>query len=352
MAQATIVDAKYIFLDIVGFTRGRHVEAQAAIVEKLNEIVSTVLNQDFKIAVEDRILIPTGDGMCIVLLDRDAPYDVHVEVALRLLAHLHPYNDETEDEMMRFEVRIGINANEDNMVTDINGNRNMAGAGINVAQRVMNFADGNQILVSTRVHETLRDRRKYMGMFRSYSGTAKHGRSIPVYQLVKKELGLDIAVPSAFQKPKQVKREEPRLSKHVAYYLAHAIRNLPILVENRDSMYDDDAFIILLHSLAQDSEKQAESSEIQFRYFRTFKAESATFLEQYEHYRGVDNYVASDLSHFIGYGNEAHLSTFSNCFIRDSIGIPDFRAASDHGKQKLKQDWPEIWEEFELSIRW
>lgn len=288
MAQATIVDAKYIFLDIVGFTRGRHVEAQAAIVEKLNEIVSTVLDQDFKITRENRILIPTGDGMCIVLLDRDAPYDIHVQVALSLLARLRPHNDETQDEMMRFEIRIGVNANEDNMVTDINGNRNMAGAGINVAQRVMDFADGNQVLVSTRVHETLRDRQKYMGKFRSYSGRAKHGQSIPVYQLAKEgEPGLNLAVPSAFQEPKKVRKEEPRLTKRVAYYLAHAIRNRPILVENKDRMHDDNAVVVLLHYLAEDSERQAESSEVQYSYLRTYKAESATFWEQYEHYGTV-----------------------------------------------------------------
>ena len=45
MAEANIVDAKYIFLDVVGFTRGRHVEAQAAIVDKLNQIVRHVLDQ-------------------------------------------------------------------------------------------------------------------------------------------------------------------------------------------------------------------------------------------------------------------------------------------------------------------
>ncbi len=197
MADARIVEAKYVFLDIEGFTRGRHVEAQAACVEKLNTIVSIALDHIVEVSPEDRILLPTGDGMCIVLLGREAAYDLHMQVALAILANLAANNAQTEDEMLRFDVRIGINANEDNLITDINGNPNMAGSGINVAQRVMDSADGNQILVSTRVHETLRDRQKYMGCYRGYTSTTKHGQSVPVYQLVKDEAGLNVDVPQA-----------------------------------------------------------------------------------------------------------------------------------------------------------
>lgn len=74
-----------------------------------------------------------------------------------------------------------------------------------------------------------------------------------------------------------------------------------------------------------------------------------SITEQYEHYKSVDTYVVSDLSTFIEFNNENYLSRFGNCFLQNSIGIWDFRAASDHGKRKLKQDWPEIWEEFELE---
>lgn len=350
MTEAKIVDAKYIFLDIVGFTRGRHVEAQAACVEKLNKIVSIVLDNVIEVATEDRILLPTGDGMCIVLLSREASYDLHVHVALAILANLRSNNDLTEDEMMSFEVRIGINANEDNLIMDINGNLNMAGSGINVAQRVMDSADGNQILVSTRVHETLRDRKEYMDCFRSYTATTKHGQSVPVYQLVKEEVpGLNLDIPQAFQTPAPVEKKEPQLTKHVAYYLAHAIRNHPILVKNKDKIYDDNSIIALLHFLAEDYERQSESTEVQFNYSQTHKAGSATFLEQYEYYKSVDSGVVSDLSHYIQYGNGNYLSKYSTCFIRDHIGLSDYRAASEHGKQKLKRDWPEIWEEFSLD---
>src|SRR5215207_3694596 len=123
VAQANIVDAKYIFLDVVGFTRGRHVEAQASIVEKLNEIVRHVLDVSLKVPENDCILIPTGGGICIVLLGRDAPYDAHVQVAFGILARLDAHNENTADEMLRFEVRVGLNENRDNEITDINGHR-------------------------------------------------------------------------------------------------------------------------------------------------------------------------------------------------------------------------------------
>lgn len=138
-AEAVTVDAKYVFADVVGFTRGRSVEAQSDIVGYLNGVVRHALLGN-GVPEGKCILLPTGDGLCVALLPYEgSPYDVHVRVALSLLRGAHEHNEDTKDEMRRFEVRIGLNANTDNLVTDINGNRNVAGAGINMAQRVMGY---------------------------------------------------------------------------------------------------------------------------------------------------------------------------------------------------------------------
>jgi len=148
--------AKYIFIDVVQFSK-RSAEAQSDIVKSFNEIVHQVLDKHNvnKDNDDDCILIPTGDGMCISLLSQDLPYDTHIQIALSTLKSISEHNEATENETRRFQVRIGINQNTDILVTDINGRKNVAGAGINMASRVMDKADGGQILVSQAVHHEL-----------------------------------------------------------------------------------------------------------------------------------------------------------------------------------------------------
>jgi Adenylate and Guanylate cyclase catalytic domain len=88
---------------------------------------------------------------------------------LAILNELKDRNSKAHDEMRQFEVRIGLNENVDNRVVDINGRPNVAGAGINMAQRVMSPADGSQILIGAAVYETLRHRECYMNTFREFS---------------------------------------------------------------------------------------------------------------------------------------------------------------------------------------
>src|SRR5438876_10940737 len=104
-----------------------------------------------------RLFIPTGDGLCIALINTEGRYryDIHMLVALNILESLEDYNRSQPDEMRRFHVRIGINSNEDNLINDINARPNLAGAGISLASRIMDKADGSQILVGESVFERL-----------------------------------------------------------------------------------------------------------------------------------------------------------------------------------------------------
>lgn len=177
------VAAKYIFLDIVGFTHNRSTEAQAEIVKQLNEIVSEALEHK-SISSDQRIFLPTGDGICIALLTIENPFDIHIQIALSILNRLNTYNASTQSETRRFHVRIGIDANTDTLVADINNQQNIAGAGISMASRIMNLADGNQILVGQAVYDILRHREKYTSAFKAFQATVKHDTQISVFQFI------------------------------------------------------------------------------------------------------------------------------------------------------------------------
>lgn len=343
MRVAITSHIKYIFLDIVGYTRNRSVEAQQDIISKLNEIVKECIKNS-KIPEGKVIFLPTGDGICIALLVSESQYDIHLKIALDILKLIQEYNNETNDEMRRFLVRIGINSNVDNIIEDINGEKNVAGAGINIAQRVMNLADGNQILVGQQVYETLRYREEYLDVFRGFPAKVKHGQKLDVYQFIKKGyLGLNINIPSAFEEHKKV---EPKLTKHAAYYFAHAIKNKDLL-ENKlkDGRFYSYAANILLWFLALDSIGEKEATILDpYDMPRTYRLGVLNFNQQIEYYSSIDHWVRCELSSFI----DSNLSTYAKYF--------DFGGSSSgcifiktEGKEKLKNEWPDIWKEFDLD---
>jgi class 3 adenylate cyclase len=194
-AHGVDVGAKYIFLDIVEFTKDRPVEAQADVIKQLNAVVSETIKEKH-IAVGNRLFLPTGDGLCIVLLSIEHQIDIDIQIALRILERLATYNASTPDETRKFQVRIGIESGEDVLVADINGRQNIAGEGINIASRSMDLADGSQILAGERVYNSLKFRENYPGKFRHYPATVKHGRQLSVYQFIEEgNAGLNLDPP-------------------------------------------------------------------------------------------------------------------------------------------------------------
>src|SRR5271166_2279999 len=111
---AVAVRAKYVFLDVVNYSEGRSAEAQADIIGLLNEIVSKSTSMVCRSS--ELLYLPTGDGICIAILDPAAPYDTHLLLALSILDMLAERNGTTDDPMRRFPVRIGLNENVDNRV--------------------------------------------------------------------------------------------------------------------------------------------------------------------------------------------------------------------------------------------
>lgn len=207
MSKAKITFATYVFLDVVKFS-GRPQAAQAEIVQALNEIVLKSIEPRLNIPEDRIIFIPTGDGICIALLERPGTeFDAHMSIALNVIKQLHAQATDPQATTPGFQVRIGINSGTDTEVEDINHHRNMAGKGINMAQRIMSLADKNQILIGETVYAFLQNHDEYPTeppSFNEFKTTVKHDEPITVYQYIaEKHLanGLSKEMPDAFRYP-------------------------------------------------------------------------------------------------------------------------------------------------------
>src|SRR5213595_2613690 len=151
--------AHVLFIDIVGYSR-LSVNEQHSAVEELNQIVRSS-GQFQKAEATNRLLkIPTGDGMALVFYTSpEAPAQCAVEISRALKEH------------PRQQVRMGIHSGPVSGVVDVNERTNVAGAGINMAKRVMDCGDAGHILVSRHVVEDLAEYERWqsylhdIGMF-------------------------------------------------------------------------------------------------------------------------------------------------------------------------------------------
>src|ERR1700758_1764502 len=136
--------AHVLFIDIVAYSR-MPTDQQRAAVDKLNQIVQST--DEFRTAEsENRLLkLATGDGMALIFYH--SPEDP-VECALEISRAL-------EEQHSNLRLRMGVNSGPVSGVVDVNGCANVAGAGINTAQRVMDCGDAGHILLSKRVAEDL-----------------------------------------------------------------------------------------------------------------------------------------------------------------------------------------------------
>ena len=136
--------AHVLFVDIVAYSKMASDDQRAAI-EKLNQIVQST-DEFRKEESENRLLkLATGDGMALIFYH--SPEDP-VECALEISRAI-------KEQRSNLRLRMGVHSGPVSGVVDVNGRANVAGAGINTAQRVMDCGDAGHILLSTRVAEDL-----------------------------------------------------------------------------------------------------------------------------------------------------------------------------------------------------
>lgn len=164
-----------IFLDIVGYSKCTDA-GQISKKRKFNRLISEAIKS---VAQHDRILLDTGDGAAIALLG--APEEA-LFIAMTVRDRINALNQKASEQLF---VRIGINLGPVRVVKDINGRPNIIGDGINVAQRVMSFAEPNQILVSRSYYEITSRLSKEITELFTYSGMKhdKHVREHEVYTI-------------------------------------------------------------------------------------------------------------------------------------------------------------------------
>ncbi len=165
-----------LFIDIVAYST-KVVAEQYEIKQRFNGMVASALEL---LKRRDRVIMDTGDGVAIVFLG-DPEDALVVGVVLR-------------EHSAKMPMRMGINLGPVKLISDLNDQVNVIGDGINVAQRVMSFAEPGQLLVSASYHDVVsRQSVEYANLFvREGRRQDKHVREYDVYS-VSEELHMGAA---------------------------------------------------------------------------------------------------------------------------------------------------------------
>src|SRR6266481_3940441 len=179
--------AHVLFIDIVGYSK-LSISDQHATVEELNRIVRASEQFQRADAASRLTRIPTGDGMALAFYTSpEAPAQCAVEISRALKEH------------PRLQLRMGIHSGLVGGVVDVNERANLAGAGLNVAQRVMGCGDAGHILLSKRVADDLGEYEHWRPLLHDLGECeVKHGMHVSIVNLHADEVG-NPQLPKKFQ---------------------------------------------------------------------------------------------------------------------------------------------------------
>jgi len=176
-----------LFLDIVGYSK-LLADEQKELVQELNQIVRET--EQFRVGEAEGKLtrLPTGDGMVLVFTNNpEAPVECALEISRKL------------QNRPQLKLRMGIHSGPVNPVADVNDQANLAGAGINVAQRVMSCGDAGHILLSKHFAEDLEEYEHWRPLLHDLGACeVKHGMRVAIANLYGDEVG-NPQLPKKFQ---------------------------------------------------------------------------------------------------------------------------------------------------------
>jgi len=183
--------AHVLFIDIVGYSK-LLINEQGEVLQQLNQIVRNTGQFRKAEASGELIRLPTGDGMILVFLhSAEAPVQCAIEISEALRS------------FSKIQLRMGVHSGPVNQITDVNDKSNLAGAGINVAQRIMDCGDAGHILLSQRVADDLAHYRQWQSCLHDVGEfEVKHGVRIHVVNLYTDDLG-NAALPEKFKQGKR-----------------------------------------------------------------------------------------------------------------------------------------------------
>src|SRR5947207_2116927 len=170
--------AHVLFMDIVGYSK-LLTDEQSEALQELNQVVRSTEAAREAEAAGTLTVLPTGDGMALVFTGSvEEPVECALEISRALRAQ------------PSLPVRMGIHSGPIHQVKDANGRENIAGIGINIAQRVMDCGDAGHILVSKRVADDLAQRRRWQAYLHELGDVeVKHGVLVSLVNLYAETIG-------------------------------------------------------------------------------------------------------------------------------------------------------------------
>ena len=193
-AQPQLEIAHVLFIDIVGYSKLR-TDEQRERQRELNQVVRET--EPFRAAEADGKLvrIPTGDGMVLAFFTKpDAPARCAVAISRALHGTTH------------LPLRMGIHSGPVELVEDVNDKPNLAGAGVNIAQRVMDCGDAGHILLSARAADDLAEHAEWNAQLHELGEVeVKHGARVRIASLHSDGVGNPV-VPQKLRKQRLVRR--------------------------------------------------------------------------------------------------------------------------------------------------
>src|SRR6266849_6549550 len=193
--------AHVLFIDIVGYSK-LLIDEQRDYLHALNEVVRETDSFRAADAAGKLTRLPTGDGMALVFATTpDAPVSCALQTAKALRSH------------SELRVRMGIHSGPVSGITDVNDRSNVAGAGINLAQRVMDCGDAGHILLSKRVADDLGQYENWQPYLHELGVVeVKHGVRVEVVNFYDEEVGN----PELPEKVKRAREEQGALDRRAS----------------------------------------------------------------------------------------------------------------------------------------
>src|SRR5881392_1683693 len=210
--------AHVLFIDIVGYSK-LLIDEQSEALHELNQIVRNTEAAREAEAAGQLIILPTGDGMALVFT---GSVEDPVECALQISQALRA--------QPTLPVRMGIHSGPVHHVADVNQRENIAGAGINIAQRVMDCGDGGHILISKRLADDLAQYRQWQPYLHALGDCeVKHGEKISVVNVYADDVG-NPEPPQKFRIVRQAALAEKAVSPRKSRLLALGILAIGLLL--------------------------------------------------------------------------------------------------------------------------
>src|SRR5712671_4566314 len=167
-----------LFMDVVGYSK-LLVNEQREILRELTQIVRKSAHFCAAEAAGKLIRLPVGDGMALVFFNsHEAPAQCALEISEALKAH------------PELKLRMGLHSGPVSGVTDVNDRSNVAGVGINMAQRVMDCGDAGHILLSSRIADDLAQQSRWRPSLHELGPIeVKHGVKVEIVNFYTDEVG-------------------------------------------------------------------------------------------------------------------------------------------------------------------